>query len=424
MKKINFFAIAMMAFSLIGCEKDGSTITEEPIVISSVQTTNFTGVTSYTAIVAGQVNVNVSELQDTVGFMYSDNKDSLLAYVGNNEIATFFNGKEFEMELKGLLPQTTYYYLAWVTLHGKSTTYGEVQQFTTLAEGSVKTIGEFSVAENTKVAFSQGNLQYRPTTKTWAFAKNQLEFLGDANVNIAPSYLGWIDMLGWGTGDDAAKSSTNNADYADFVAWGNDTISGEPNIWRALTADEWNYLLDKRSDANILYAAATINEKRGVVLFPDNWKYDDNTHVILPYDTIAILDIIENDTTENDTIVETVVYTPKVVELPDDKIMVKLPNDTIKIGHNIFYAGLQGWESNIYSETEWSELEANGAVFLPAAGSRKGTSLNSVQSYGRYWSATEYDVDKADAFCFYDYGWHVGGYDRSLGQVVRLVTEL
>lgn len=416
MKKIAIFAVTMMALCLIGCEKSESIVTEEPVAISSVQTINFIGVTSYTAIVGGLVNVSVSESHDTLGIMYSDNKDSLLNYVGNAQVATFFNGKDFELELKGLLPQTTYYYCAWLTVHGKPTAYGEVKQFTTLAEGSIKNIGEFSVAENTKVAFSQGNLQYRPTTKTWAFAKNQWEFVGEDNAKIAPSYLGWIDMLGWGTGDDAAKSSINNADYADFVAWGNDTISGEPNIWRALTADEWNYLLYSRQNADSLYTAATVNNQRGIVIFPDVWNFGDSTHVILPYDTIVIL--------ENDTIVKTIVYTPKTVELPDDKVMVKLPNDTIKVGHSIHYAGLQGWESNTYSEKEWSKLEENGAVFLPAAGSRQGTSLNSVQTYGRYWSATEYDMDKANAFCFYDYGCHVGGYDRSLGQVVRLVTEL
>ena len=416
MKKSIFFAVTMMALTLIGCEQGESTVTEEPVAVSPIQTTNFTGVTSYTAVVAGLVNVNVSTSQDTVGIMYSENKDSLAANVGNAQVATFFNGKEFELEIKDLQPKTTYYYCAWLTIAGKPTTYGEVKQFTTLAEGSVKAIGEFSVAENTKVAFSQGNLQYRPTTKTWIFASNQLEFLGEANANIAPSYLGWIDMFGWAIGDDAAKSSTNNADYAEFVAWGNDTISGEPNTWRALTADEWNYLLNKRQNASSLYAAATVNEQRGVVLFPDNWSPDNNTHVILPYDTIVIL--VDDSTTK------TVVYTPKVVELPDDKVMVKLPNDTIKVGHNILYAGLQGWDANTYSETEWTILETAGVVFLPAAGSRRGASLNSVQSYGRYWSVTEVDANKADAFCFYDYGWHVGGFDRFLGQSVRLVTEL
>ena len=419
MKKTSFFAIVMMALCLIGCEKEVGLEPDEPIVVSSVQTTMVAGVTSHTAIVGGLLNVSVSESQDTLGIMYSNDKDLLLNYVGNSEVATFFDGQNFELELKGLHSNTTYYYCAQLTIHGKPTTYGEIKQFTTLDEGSVKAIGEFSISENKKVAFSQGNLQYRPTTKTWAFAMNQWEFVGEDNAKIAPSYLGWIDMLGWGTGDDAAKSSTNNADYADFVAWGNDTISGEPNVWRALTADEWNYLLYSRQNADSLYTAATVNNQRGIVIFPDAWNFGDSTHVILPYDTIVILDIIEND-----TMVETIVYTPKTVELPDDKVMVKLPNDTIKVGHGIFYAGLQGWETNTYSEKEWSKLEENGAVFLPAAGSRQGTSLNSVQTYGRYWSATEYDMDKANAFCFYDYGWHVSGYDRSLGQVVRLVTEL
>ena len=415
MKKNIFFAIALMALSLIGCEKEGGYIAE-PESIPTLQTATFTGVTSSTAIVAGKVNVSVSESQDTLGIMYSDNKDSLLAYIGNSEVATFFNGKEFELELKGLQPKTIYYYRAWLTLDGKSTTYGEIKQFTTLEEGSVKAIGEFSIAKNQKIAFSQGNLQYRPTTKTWCFAKNQLEYLGEANTNIAPTYLGWLDMFGWGTGNDAAKSSTNNSDYAQFIPWGNELISGELNIWRALTADEWNYLLYSRTNADSLYAAAIVNRQNGVIIFPDAWYFGEKTHVILPYDSIVIL--------VNDTTAETIVFTPKTVELPSDKILIKLPKDTIYPGDSIFYAGLLGWDVNRYSTSEWNELEARGAVFLPATGSRQGWVLNSVQNYGRYWSATEYNEDKAYSFCFYDYGLHMGTYDRSQGQSVRLVKDL
>ena len=77
MKKTRFFAIALVALSLIGCEKEGG-YTAEPEAISPLQTTNFIGVTSYTAIVAGQVNVSISETQDTLGIMYSDDKDLLL----------------------------------------------------------------------------------------------------------------------------------------------------------------------------------------------------------------------------------------------------------------------------------------------------------------------------------------------------------
>ena len=350
-----------MALSLIGCEKEGG-YTAEPESISPLQTKNFIGVTSYTAIVAGQVNVSVSETQDTLGIMYSDNKDSLLAHYGISEVAAFFNGKEFELELKGLQPKTTYYYCAWLTQNGKPTMYGEIQQFTTLDEGSVKSIGEFSVADDKKITFSQGNLQYRPTTKTWYFAKNQWEYLGEANANIGPSYMGWIDLFGWGTGDAAAKLSTNNSDYEQFVAWGDETISGESNTWRTLNADEWDYLLYSRSNADSLYESAIVNKQNGIVIYPDGWSY--------------------------------------------------------------YYAGLMGWDMHTYSTSEWKELESRGAIFLPAIGSRQGWVLNSIQNYGRYWTDTEYSTEKAYAFCFYDYGLHMGGYDRFLGLSVRLVKDL
>ena len=37
---------------------------------------------------------------------------------------------------------------------------------------------------------------------------------------------------------------------------------------------------------------------------------------------------------------------------------------------------------------DWSTLELEGAVFLPAAGSRYENSVNLVGSYGYYWSST------------------------------------
>ena len=42
-------------------------------------------------------------------------------------------------------------------------------------EGAVD--GLFSVSENTKVFFSQGNLQYQPSTHTWRFADEQYDYL-------------------------------------------------------------------------------------------------------------------------------------------------------------------------------------------------------------------------------------------------------
>lgn len=65
------------------------------------------------------------------------------------------------------------------------------------SEGALK--GEFSVSATKKVHFSQGNLQYQASTKTWRFAEHQYDYIGSANSQISSSYTGWIDLFGYGT---------------------------------------------------------------------------------------------------------------------------------------------------------------------------------------------------------------------------------
>ena len=69
-------------------------------------------------------------------------------------------------------------------------------------------------------------------------------------------------------------------------------------------------------------------------------------------------------------------------------------------------------------------FEANGAVFLPAAGDRWGTSVVEFGTGGFYWSATQrydsqaYDISfRVDEMCCYGYC----GYYRNCGRSVRLV---
>jgi hypothetical protein len=70
-------------------------------------------------------------------------------------------------------------------------------------------------------------------------------------------------------------------------------------------------------------------------------------------------------------------------------------------------------------------MEAAGCVFLPAAGRRDGTSVNSVGGRGRYWSSTPNGANSA--YCL---GFNSSGVDpanslnRYYGFSVRLVQDL
>ena len=228
--------------------------------------------------------------------------------------------------------------------------------------------GAFSVGESTQVHFSQGNLQYQASTQTWRFAENQYDYIGDDNSNISASYSGWIDLFGWGTGNNPTNSSTNSNDYSTFVEWGVNAISNggnEANLWRTLTNDEWGYLFNTRADASSKYGQATVAGVIGIIVLPD----------------------VYNGT-------------------------------AINTDHS-------AWDNNTISASNWASYEANGAVFLPAAGFRDGTGVYNVGSNGFYWSSTP--GDEYDAYYLYfdsEYLDPQYDYRRNYGRSVRLVKDL
>lgn len=88
-----------------------------------------------------------------------------------------------------------------------------------------------------------------------------------------------------------------------------------------------------------------------------------------------------------------------------------------------------GWTGSIassYSADAWAQMEASGAVFLPAAGRRSGTNVNAYDlgDLGAYWSSTYIDA-------VYAYSLRFGSaavlpnynFYRYYGQAVRLVQD-
>ena len=150
--------------------------------------------------------------------------------------------------------------------------------------------GLFSVSATQQVHFSQGNLQYQASTKTWRFAEHQYDFVGTQtadnfgyyggnvsgsdNRNISSTYNGWIDLFGWGTGGNPTLSPSYPEGYGTFVDWGCNAISNggnTTNLWRTLTIAEWNYLLNTRTDASSKCGTGNINGVGGLIILPDSW---------------------------------------------------------------------------------------------------------------------------------------------------------
>ena len=255
----------------------------------------------------------------------------------------------------------------------------------------------FSVSPTKQVHFSRGNLQFQASTGTWRFAEKQYICCGGDNGNIAEHYDGWSDLFGWGTsgwesGAVEYQPWAISVDYSDYwpggspynslvddfaeADWGvHNAISNGGNragIWSTLTGDEWVYLLgdsDKRSGK---WAVATIDGLHGMVVLPDDWE---------------------------------------------------CPN-----GLSFISGQPSGWETNSYTVDEWERMEQAGAIFLPAAGMRQGTTCGRFAFWpnatGLYWSSTGADESAAFGVNFIgsDYIWPGHG-GRSWGCSVRLVKE-
>lgn len=312
--------------------------------------------------------------------------------------------------------------------------------------------GKFTINEHGgQVYFSKGNLQYRPSTNTWHFANHQYEmcvesvdshyfmiedryglcsgvmcwyhYWGpdteitedeyntivanhpndyvmshveiqryvDALSHYTSSYSGWIDLFAWGTSgfDHGAtcyqpwcyeyvdeksyyaygEKTCNLYDKTGHADWGYNSISNggdRINYWRTLTKEEWEYVLFTRHTLmGSRFAKAQVNEINGVVLFPDDW---DNSN-----------------------------YMPNNPNLDNSN-----------------------YESNKINISLWTNLERNGAVFLPAAGKRhyynhniseyydesncfqfeeNGLRILGVGEGGGYWTSS------------YDYGYYTGSGD-------------
>lgn len=251
-------------------------------------------------------------------------------------------------------------------------------------EGALR--GKFAISATDTIAFSRGNLQYQPSTSTWRFAENQWDFVGTANGRIRSyqystegwvwTYKGWLDLFGWGTGNNPTASTSTNSNYGSFTDWGRNAISNggkKANLWRTLTKDEWDYLFRGRENAASLYANGTVSGVNGSILLPDNW--------VIPAD----LHFKPSNSTDS----------------------TAAPNN--------------------YTADEWMFMEMAGAVFLPITYER---SMDWQSEYctavyqentARYWTSTPNGTN--GAYYYIPLTPNVYQDNRYVGKAVRLVQN-
>lgn len=305
--------------------------------------------------------------------------------------------------------------------------------------------GLFSIKENKQIYFSMGNLQFETNEidyignassitdyGKWYFAEHQTDIIGVDNAKVFnfidrdTNYIDTttntpvnthvyhipggvrIDLFGWGTsGYTLAPFTISNIDsiYGDIndprsqtiantnYDWGyrNAIVNGgnQKKVWRTLGRIEWTYLLYERNNANNLRGTGTVSGVHGLILLPDVW--------ILPAG---------------------LTFHPGTGRSATD------------------------WTHNVYSPAQWKQMETAGAVFLPAAGYRRGMpqQIFDIDEIGAYWSTSNIKVDDNDPYsrnnsCAQsrDYAYYIyfdpaniGAYEyinRSCGCSVRLVKD-
>ena len=245
--------------------------------------------------------------------------------------------------------------------------------------------GLFSVSATKQVYFSMGNLQYVNATGVFQFAENQYDFIAD---NSYPASLDVIDLFGWATSgynnmaptmtsltasDYGTSRNLTNSNYD----WGvyNAIVNGgnEAGMWRTPLMDEWNYLINKRPNANQKWATGNINGIGGLFILPDEF-----------------------------TLPAGLTFTPGK-------------------------ASSKVWTRNSYTVEEWAQMEAAGAVFLPSNSyCRVGEVMyQNDQNKCFYWSAKSLGSDRAHNMCFWPNGINaVGAWTNKYhGHFVRLIQD-
>ncbi len=153
----------------------------------------------------------------------------------------------------------------------------------------------------------------------------------------------------------------NQYDYGGLLEWAASFTTNYSGDWRTLTSDEWNYLLTDRANASNLWGFANVEYSNGIILLPDGSSLSINSD------------------------------------------------------HS-------AWSNNTIDETTWLEMEANGAVFLPAAGYLDGGSPEDNGKKGYYWCSTSggYVRFGVSGSSFEAPTYDVGGGRRSVRLVINV----
>lgn len=239
----------------------------------------------------------------------------------------------------------------------------------------------FCVGDGRYVEFAEGNVQYQPSTKSWRFAENPWDVVGEDNLKVNDStYTGWIDLFYYSREDN--NFGLEYSSSGEFVDWGvnfggeykkiyeYETIYGAsylPSEYETLLREEHRKeVVDVDVDCSMshitgecdtTYTYVDINEYdyvkkvlRDVVYVLGEW------HVLTASEWRHLNDYRPNAK-----------YLKFEATLHEVNGWVYLPDVFVNPGVKISYESV-----NALDDVAWGKLKAVGAVFFPSAGSRDG----------------------------------------------------
>ena len=223
---------------------------------------------------------------------------------------------------------------------------------------------DFSVSDTKRVKFVLGNLQYNYREDRWRIAPHQYDYVGGGfnghtkfpDTDLWNGEYGTIYVNGvkcWNPKDEATRISSKYNEWIDLFDYvsGNaysDTVDGV--VTRTPTETEFRYLIETRPNANMLRGRARI--------------------------------IIWDENTGSNTFVNGVVILPDDWDLRVFVIGKTFIPDLDGVNGCWFYS------DNVLNEEEWKLLEAQGAIFLPAAGTPTGRDNSKYNRSGFYWTSS------------------------------------
>lgn len=303
-----------------------SSVVATASVVPSVSITYVDGV-----VLKGAVGFEAGSHSCEYGLVYSTNATPTISdgkVVVHNSSDPAISQVNFIGNIGIQAVETSYYVRAYCIIGGE-TYYSESVQ--TVKGGAIP--HKFKVDGNRYVYFSQGNLwANRNDLSNLHFESNQYSY----NKSYDAAH---VSRFFWSNNSNNASNKTISATPSGnhFTLQSGFTANGETG-WRVMTAVEWNYLIN-----NHTCAVGKVNGEAGLIILCDDFTYPEGCNTLNPT-------CVNGGT---------------------------LPSD-------IYYT------YNNYDVASWSKMEANGALFLPAAGRRNGNNGNegNIGTEGLYASSS------------------------------------